>query len=295
MPPRLFSLAIIVFWTTMTGWLLYREVWPQFRAGKPPPYTIDLTEEVGANMVSWTILQKGERVGLGHSQVTRLADRTFELHSQFRFDQMLLKLPVFGGQEKSNLLKLKKIAGVYHVTETGRLLGLSSTFIVGKDALPGAAMLDFELEIRGDVHEDVLVLDKMLVSGQQQEVPAWAQAHIPVRGNVFNPMQLLNRVPGLRPESRWRVPLLEPLGGQLSVLSTFLPHSLSMPELEASVETVNLAWNDEEVACYQILYRKPGDEEVRARPWARRRDGLVLQQEASVAGHGFVIQRVPPK
>ena len=291
MPPRLFSLAIILFWTTMTGWLLYREVWPQFRAGEPPPYSIDLTEEVGANMVSWALLQKEEQVGVGYSQVARLPDRTFELRSQFRFDLSKLKLPVFG---KDSPLKLKKIAGVYHVDEAGRLLGLSSTFIVGETSDKGV-VLDIELEVRGEVQDGLLELDKMSLGGVEHPIPDWAKAQIPVRGSIFNPMQLLNRVPGLRVGQHWRLPLLEPLGGQLSALSAVIPRSLAMPELEATVDAAVLSWCEEEVPCYRITYRKPGEDEVRATTYVRRRDGLVLQQEAGIAGFGFVIRRVAPK
>jgi hypothetical protein len=301
MPPRLFSLAIVLFWMTMTGWLLYREVWPQFRPGEAPPYNIDLTEEVGANMVQWSMYDgksavddegnKRDAVAVGHSQVVRLPDRTFELRSQFRFNQAVMHIPVFG---KDQGINLKKLTGSYHVTDSGELLSLGSGFVVG-ETTPKGAIIDYEVEIRGQVHNHILVLDKMLLGGHEQPIPDWAKAEIAVRGPVFNPMQLLNRVPGLRSGQRWRLPLLEPLGGQLSHLSALLQRSLAMPELEATVSTGMLHWNEMDVPCHIIAYARPGEEDVHARTWVRRRDGLVLQQQAGIAGRGFTIVRVPPK
>lgn len=289
MPPRLVSLAIIVFWMTMTGWLLYREVWPQFRAGEPPPYSIDLTEEVGANMVSWSIYQKDEPVGVGYSQVARLPDRTFELRSQFRFNFAALKLPLIAGLDKK--IHLKKITGLYHVSEAGQLLGLSSAIFIGDaPSAEGPLSPDLDFEVKGDVKDDVLE-PKLYLSGKEVPQLELGKLQVPVQHSILNPMHLLNRVPGLHAGQHWRVPLLDPLAGHLA----FMPKSLSMPELEASVEPANLEWGDGEVACYRISYRKPGEDEVRASTFVRRRDGLVLRQEAGSGRFGFTIKRVPPK
>jgi hypothetical protein len=285
MPPRLICLSIIAFWTTMTGWLLYREVWPRFRAGEPPPYNIDLTEEVGADMVSWNIYQKDQNVGIGYSQVARLADRTFQLRSQFRFNTSTLKLPLLGGFD--NKILLKKLVGVYHVNDTGELLGMSSALYLGDPPHTPGAIQDFELEVRGAVKEGMLE-PKVLLGGVELPQLDFGKLQVPVKRSILNPMHLLNRVPGLRAGQHWRVPLLDPLGGQLS----FVPKTLSMPELEASVEPASLAWNGADVACYRILYRKPGEDEVRASTWVRRRDGLVLRQEAGAGRFGFTIERV---
>src|SRR5947209_12741032 len=77
MPPRSVVAAILMFWLAADGWLFYREVWPYWRAGDPPPYTIDLTEELGNASVSWEILKKGEKIGYATSYVHRRHDRTY--------------------------------------------------------------------------------------------------------------------------------------------------------------------------------------------------------------------------
>ena len=43
----------------------------------------------------------------------------------------------------------------------------------------------------------------------------------------------------------------------------------------------------------KIEYREPGKTRVVARTWVRRRDGLVLQQEASHEGMNVVLLRDP--
>ncbi len=291
MPPRLVSLAIIVFWTTMTGWLLYREVWPRYRAGEPPPFSIDLTEEVSALPISWTIFQKGERAGTGQSQVLRMPDRTFELRSLFRFDAIDLKLPLLAGADEKP--QVRKLMCAYHVTDAGRLLGLSSSVILGFPIDPKQFALDIELELHGEVSEGVLRLQpRGLLGGTEVKELAsmlklvgLGELQIPVRGSVLNPMHLLNRVPGLHLGQSWRVPLLDPgLSGA------------SLAELEATVGQDLLSWHDGMVPCYKIEYREPGNkQEVRAATWVRQRDGLVLRQDAGFGGREFVIQRDPPK
>jgi hypothetical protein len=154
--------------------------------------------------------------------------------------------------------------------------------------------IDFELELQGEVEGGILRLKPRLPNGQEKEIEnllkalGLAELHVPVRGSVLNPMHLLNRLPGLRPQQSWRVPVLDPgLAG------------MSLSELEALVVEANLPWKDKgkdaEVSCYMIEYREPGKNDLRARTWVRQRDGLVLQQQASFASREFVIQRTPPK
>src|SRR5471030_1683909 len=96
MPPRFLTLTILAFWLGMTGWLAYRDLWPRWRAGEPPPYSIDLADEARRQSVPvlWTVYRrlpgmvKDERIGRLHTWVVyRDEDDTFELHGEMNNPQ----------------------------------------------------------------------------------------------------------------------------------------------------------------------------------------------------------------
>src|SRR5262245_35570900 len=106
MPPRPAVAAIILFWLVANGWLIYHEAIPYWRAGGPPPYNIDLTEELSNSLVSWKILRKDQEIGSATSFVERQHDRTYRLRTDLRFTDVKLAL-----------LEFTKLSTTYHVTE----------------------------------------------------------------------------------------------------------------------------------------------------------------------------------
>lgn len=293
MPSRPLIAAIVLFWLAANGWLFYREVLPRWDADEPPRYTIDLTEEVstgklGTSTVNWVVLQKGKRVGIGASQVARLPDRTFELRSQFRFERLYLFL----------VLDVQKMTSTYHVTEDGRLLDLNATVLVRQLTGKQGQGQEMELEMRGTV-EDGAVEPRLFLN--QAEFPT-GMGKVPVsdQGNMLNPMHLVNRLPGLHVGRRWRVPLFDPLGGDPGkFFGTKLGdlvgagEDLTVPVLEAEVKADTLTWAGKDVPCFKIEYRRPGEPAVVASTWARRSDGLVLQQQARHQLIELTLQRMP--
>src|SRR5438105_14868133 len=106
MPPRWLTLAIVGFWLLAMVWLTVREIAPRWRLGEPPPYTIDLTDEVSGQKINWKILQRSERVGGAESAVRRLTDRTYELHSHIHCEGIML-------------FDLLDLTSTYHVNSEG--------------------------------------------------------------------------------------------------------------------------------------------------------------------------------
>src|SRR5579864_2082451 len=86
MPPRLLTLAIIVFWIGTTGWLFYHEVYPRLWPDAPPPFTVELIDEAQQNIsVRWSLFQKGSLKGYCVTKVAyHQEDDTFELDGDFR-------------------------------------------------------------------------------------------------------------------------------------------------------------------------------------------------------------------
>lgn len=269
MPPRLLVLAVLVFWGATTSWLFVREVYPRMIAGQPPPFTIDLTDEVGANTVGWRVLNKeGERLATAISIVRRVKDskdRIFELWSEVKFEKMEILF-----------LDVRKITWSYRVTPEGKLLQANGLvkFRLKFDKIHDA---DVEATMSAPV-EDGFV--KPSFTWQQQ---TFASQPIPLsdKWSVLNPMGMVNKIDGLYTGRSWEMVLLDSLPLDLPGLG----QEMLVPKVIAEVSDDVLKWPiDDAVACYRIDYRKPGEDDVIGSTWVRRRDGIVLQQHAKLHG-----------
>jgi hypothetical protein len=261
MPSRFGTLAIVVFWLASMTWLTVREIVPTFRAGEPPAFLIDVTDEVGGTATSWKILRKGVRIGDGYSHVRRRSDRTFELSSELSFQDK--ELPLLKTWD------IKKIAGRYRVDKNGNLQSLETEVKL--------AALSFEIkaEIKGEVKGGVLT-PRIYLDDKEKNLGPFQPQPVPVasHGSILNTMHMVNKIQGLYVGRTWKVPLLDPLG-------SIVPGRKATPSiLIAQVSADNLDWQGEAVPCFRIDYYEPG-KEAAAHTWVRRRDGLVLQQEAN--------------
>ncbi len=248
-------------------------------AGGPPPYNIDLTEEIGSSLVNWIIYQKEQKIGRATSLVERQPNRTYQLRTQLYFDK--LRLP---------FVEINKISTAYHVTEDGELLGLSAQFVVHMQKE------EFDLEMQGEV-DDGAITPKLLLN--KQRLPL-GEVKVPLTGtgNIVNPLQLLNRVPGLSEGRHWRMTLFDPLKALGKAFPEYkevfaAAEGTTTPELRAEVVADTLQWDAMPVPCYKIEYRKPGEPDPVAATWVRRRDGLVLQQFSSSGLMDMTVRRVP--
>jgi hypothetical protein len=286
MPPRPVVVAVLAFWLAADGWLFYREVWPYWGTNDPPPYTIDMTEELGKPSVDWDIYQKDDKIGDGWSRVERQRDRTYMLRTEFRFEKL-----------KVLILHVRKLKGVYHISEDGQLLGMTAQARVATSS-PRTGDIEMVLDVQAPVDNGAIVPEVFF----NEEKLALGDLRVPLKehSGAINPLHPLNRLPGLREGRRWRITLLDPLnaigkalGPQFHDVLGALER-LTVPELHAEVKADTLRWNGTDVACFKIEYRKPGEPEPVAATWVRRRDGLVLEQHSS---HGFasmILRRQPP-
>jgi hypothetical protein len=265
MPPRWITATIIGFWLATTGWMLYHEASLRYRSGEPPPFGIDLTDEVDADTITWIVFEKGERVGMGKSIVHRRGDRTFKLSSDFHFDKETLKFISFG-----------KVTSEARVTAEGELLALKAEVEVELGLL-GAGKI--KATVTGKVQNHYLT-PEVKVESDKGEIKLPLSLKVKVPGNVLNPMLLVNKYRGVRAGQSWPVPLLDPTNFR----------DLSIPFVNAEVHEASLAWHGADVPCFRIDYREPG-KKVTARTWVRQTDGLVLQQQAEHSGRELILQR----
>jgi hypothetical protein len=296
MPPRLFVAFIVVFWIATTSWLFYREIWPHLSSDEAPPFALDLTDEVGANAVGWSVWQKGKRIGAGFYQVRRQPDRTFEIHSELKFEQFDI------GLLKDLLtIRLKKISWTTRVTPEGQPLALSGKvrFRYKQDKDDLINFIEHEFAVSGPItagqFEPTVTLD-------EQPLPSPGPIALSRNGSVLNPMAMVNRIEGLRTGQRWSVPLFENMP-QIDNMPLPLPgKDLLVPKVLAEVHDDVLHWPVDEkdkegrklvsepVSCYRIEYTKPDGKVVQS-TWVRRRDGLVLKQDVKVHGRELILIR----
>jgi hypothetical protein len=269
MPSRLGVLSIVLFWLISSTWLIVREIAPLFRAGEPPAFLTDVTDEVGGTQINWRILRKGESAGDGNSHVRRRPDRTFELFSELRFQNFTI-LKVW---------EIRRIASRYRVDKDGNLKALETEVKLATEGLETKA------QVKGAV-QDGLFTPRVFLNGVEKHLGPFQPQPVEVgsHGNVLNSMHLLNKVQGLWAGRSWKVPLLDPLG-------SVLPGRQALTRaLIASVSTSELEWQGQTVPCFRIDYQESG-KKATAHTWVRRSDGLVLQQEASHDAMDMVLVR----
>ncbi|MSU80301.1 MAG: hypothetical protein EXS16_19690 [Gemmataceae bacterium] len=259
MPPRPVTGVIIAFWLAMTGWLIQREVVPMLLADVSSVYTVDLTDQIQLSAAAfetpWVVLRDGKRVGMGKSKVIAHADdNTYEFRSIFHFDQLSI-----------GPLRVRSMENTYRVTDESRLLEVSARIT----AEPGLTF-DFVGKVTRRKIQPTL-----RINGEELKMFRLNEIDLSRSEKVVNPLHLLNRLRGLRTKQTWTIPLLDPLRNAMEGAA-----NMTIPELIAIVEDDTLTWENNEVACHKIEYRKRGKEDVVARTWVRKTDGLVLQQDA---------------
>jgi hypothetical protein len=291
MPSRLVTLAIVAFWLATTGWFVAREVAPRWRAGQAPPYVIEFADEALRNApnVHWRLSRNGQDLGIIRTGFKyREADDAFLLTAEGARITLLRVGPVEATAEgvHSDLL----------VTREGEL---RATQFAAKLNLQGLTMsVAVNAEVRGDRIERSCVIDSPLGRARSDLRPVPS-----ARGSVLTPLHPVNRIQGLRPGQRWRVPLLDPLGdaARAAVLAAAAqllgqkpPEALpdaapSFLDAEVRPAPEPLAYQGADHDCLLIEYR--GGEDFTARTWVRAADGLVLRQEARTPDEELVLQR----
>lgn len=296
MPSRWISLLIVALWLGAASWWFVRELAPRLDPGEPPPFTIELADQVRTQglAISWTVYRDDQRIGLARTSVAPRGDDTYILDGTTTFTS-----------EVASLLRAQiYLKSRYHVTSSGQLLDLAADLVI---EMPPKA------ELPADQSETLGVTIKAHLVGQvrdQRLQPSgWVEAKwygkqtrnplaqqpidLPARGSVINPMHPVNRIRDLRPGQSWRQATFDPLAAGLAALGRGM---LGEPErwLQAEVlpETQPLQWDNQSVPCLVIRYR--GDDDLEARTWVREKDGLVLRQDVhSGIGSWLILERNP--
>lgn len=287
MPTRIVGWTIVVFWLATTAWFIHRELAPGlFATG--PGYVIDLSDEAVRQPlpVRWTFHRNGKLLAPATTKTEYVEpDDTFRLNATvFKFELITLR-------ELS--IKVAKYSNTYTVNRQGQLVAAETRVTLEL----GGAEVDMHLT-------SVIEGDRARTSCSVKS--PWGEFTPPLepipsgRAAALNPLHPINRIKGLRVGQRWQVPLLDPLAQVQRVALERLARSafgISLPKLAETPEQFLVAevagpepleWHGEERECFVIAYRGDG---LKARVWVRTADGLVLRQEATLAGEDLAMQR----
>ena len=257
MPPRAITLGILGLWLAAVSWGAYR-AWGR---APGPPALLDRTDEVGKQAGRWRVRQNGAEIGHVQTTVGRPArGALFALHANFSFGEEL----------RLRGLPFKLLKSTYRVAPRGQLRQLKCEVVLGdrKALLEGRRDDDaFRATVRRDLPK---ACEQFESSG-------------PV--GVLDVLHPLHRMPGLYEGRQWSVLAIDPLEMALDIDG----RGGWFSTMEATTRADHLLWADKSVPCWRVDFR--GGDQVRARVWARRDDGLVLRQEAACGGGWFDVQR----
>jgi hypothetical protein len=279
MPSRWSCLVIVAFWLSVSGWLLWRDVWPNWEPGQPPPFTIDMEEEASQHIeITWDVSRNNDPAFIARTWVDyhEKPDDSFSLQLRLKPRDVAKERATFTG-----LVHLDHVDSEYRVSRRGELLGI----VLDAVFKPRIGVLDTigftltgqvrdgrfhpSLEYRGSAFSGNLKLSDVPVSHH---------------GSVMLPLHPVQRIEGLRRGQGWRMPML-------NVLEASLTGAEPVVYLDARVlpDTQKLLLDGKEYDCLVVEYRSA---DHRARTWVEERTGLVLRQEQLVAGEDWAMQRV---
>ncbi len=279
MPSRFVTVLILLFWAISSGWFIYAELWPQFRGGDPPLFTIDLADEARrlSPPITWDIVRDGKTIGRVLTSIRyRDADDAFELTGTVHDLNLGL----------ASTIQISQMANVYRVTREGKLLAVSTEAVI--QIAKGVELKVFlDGEVVGKSFHTKLRLESPLGNREFNLEPVALSAE----GSALNPLHPVDRINGLSLGKTWRIALVDPVHDALANLVPGGQTGVAYVQARVLPEYKTLAWAGKEQLCYVIEYT---GEAVEARTWVLARDGTVLRQEARLHDDELILERVSP-
>ena len=297
MPPRWLSILIVVVWLLFSGQLVVRDLLPRLLPGQPPPYSIDLVEEVrnGRGHVDWMVMHDGKEVFESRSRIQQ-PDRARDEYEMIAEFHPLKK----GDRVALHGMLVSELASTYRVTGAGDLLGVA-VHVVGTPQLAQTIKLmgdtNFRISIEGTVKDHRLEPRIRFSLGiGEKNVREFGLPGVAVRqgGSVLLPLHPVNRIAGLSPGQRWQMTVLDPLGDSLAALPggggelRILRAHVREEPAEFVAPVSKTGRTRKPVVCLVIDYE--GDD-FTASTWVERERGLVMCQEATIGGDRWMMFR----
>jgi hypothetical protein len=289
MPSRRSVALVVALWLAVTGYVVYRDVWPVLFAAGPPPVAIDLADEAAQNIPTrWTITWNGKPSGKLTTHLKYLdADDTFRITNEYRNVRIEVSGLAVVVPELRNVTRITRSGDLREQSAEGRLEAYIGT----------SKFAEATAKVAGTVVDGQLIAACEITSPFGNVSKALDPVPVP-RGQPLNPLQPVNRVTNVRPGRRWVVSESDPLADAVAafVRSQVSQYGLKLPEekrepllAEVLTDPQTIDWRNHESACWVIEYRRGPD--VAARTHIRTADGKVLRQEAFKSGETLRTER----
>ncbi len=272
MPPRLVSLAILVYWCVAAFCLLTWEVLPELTLGYPPDFRAIASAGGTPKPVTWSIQiiddprspDVRRQVGTAVTSSYRLEDGWFELGSRVNFDaQGLLKETPFHFTGSVRL----ELNSVYRVDRAGNLRSFDMK-------LKHAGSSETWATVNGRLKNGVMEVES---KGPVQMLNQRLRFKYEPRSLVHDALGPLDRLPGLHVGQRWDTRMVNPFTGQVDTVRV----EVQKREL--------VHWNSEPISAFVVLQRSGT---ITARTWVRP-DGLIFRQEVPLPLVHLIMERMP--
>jgi hypothetical protein len=276
MPSRFFTVVILLFWASSSGWFFFSELWPRIRGGDAPLFVIDLADEARRNSppIYWDIIRGGKSIGQLKTTIAyRDADDSFDLRGTIKSLNL----------GKTSSLQVSDLENNYRVTREGKLLAVSAK--MNFQVLQGIeCKVELSGELNGNVFNTKLKLESPLINKEMALAPVTMTA----RGSALNPLHPVDRIHGLIPGKRWRIALVDPVRDALASLVPGTDPDVAYVQARVLPTLQTLNWRGQDRECYVIEYTA---EAVEARTWVLARDGTVFRQEARFHEDEVILER----
>jgi hypothetical protein len=301
MPSRWMCLTIVAFWLATTGWLFWTDVLPELTPGQPPPFTIDLLDEVNQKYSEalWTVSINGKET---HKAITRirqhaagsrlgwlsrpLADDAFELSIAYR-EMLSVNQGLPGG------VRLVKMDSAQLVTPRGQLLATDAFLELQLRPRPDIPF-SIHLSLSGEMQGGQFLARLRVPEAKDLDRPLGDLADrrlepisVPPRPVILNPMHPVARMKGLRPRQSWQVPQFDPLAVAVAA-SAGLDLRNRMLKAHVLAEVQTIVWRGQPRRCLKVEYHKGS--ELLVETWVDEATGRVLRQEATCDGYTVTLE-----
>lgn len=274
MPPRWFSIALLLYWLFAAWGLIFYDVLPEFRVGTPPDLRTISRAGESTEPARWAIrvlenpadLQAGRSVGEATTRSERDKDGWVKMSSEVWFDSAGLLSTLIKGPALARVGNERiEFVSHYHIDPSGNLRSFDAE-VRRANATGDLWRLDGRLQnqvMQVESRGPLAALNRSLSFPYHPREVVLSQ---------FGP---LDRLPGLQVGQRWEEQMASPLTGQVETV-----------KVEVTRKSV-IHWDKSPVNTLEVVHRSKA---LMARTWVRA-DGLVLRQEVVTPLLKLVLER----
>jgi hypothetical protein len=273
MPPRLVSVAILVYWSLAALGLITRDLLPELSLRQPPDLRTITRAEVDAVPARWAVQvvddpsmpENRRTVGQAVTEAVRRPDGWVVMSSRVWFDASgLLKGTAFANKVSDVRLE---VDSTYLVDVSGNLQSLRA--LVRSQGERGDL-----LKVEGRLKNRAI---EITTHGPLPMMNRTRTIAYEPRGVVQNTLGPVDRLPGLQVGQRWDLRVISPFTGQADVV-----------RVEVTRKRV-IHWDKNPVTTLEVVQHMAP---LTAKTWVRP-DGLVLRQEVPFPFVKLVLDRDP--